>query len=219
MPNLKNLDGQSITVVEKENESVGGIQQDSHRSEKAIKLSPVSKPTINISIPRSVDKKPYSVQFAEQESVKIPLKLNEKDDMILQLHNDLQNTKIRFSEVDNDKNQLLMQLESMQSHYEKVIQNLKSDSNNSKEHFKDLNDEIKDLKNEIKTYSKRYQSLEVEKDRYKQLRDEKDNVINELQKDLIKAKTQFEDENDSANSFKLELKQYKDRHGQLLESK
>ena len=62
---------------------------------------------------------------------------------------------------------------------------------------------------------KEISSVESERDRYKELRDDKDDQIHNLNKDLIYLKTTKEEETDSKNSLKKELQYYKEKYEDL----
>jgi len=157
---------------------------------------------INVSTLPTSEKQQYTVHFNEVTPIKIPLKLNEKDDLIQRLHIEIQNTKIRMSEIESDKAQAINQLETMQKHYDKIISNLQSENKKRGESSKDLHDEIKDLKSQLDLLEKRTKSMQNERDRYKELRDEKDNIIHDINKEIIFLKTSKEEEIDSKNLIK-----------------
>lgn len=152
-------------------------------------------------------------------ALKIPLKLTEKDSLIQKLYNELCSAKEYIADLESDKKEAIGQIENNQRHNEKIIENLRMELNKRSEFLKENNREKKEIEYQLEIYEKKVKSLQDERDRYKDLREDKDDTIHHLNKEIIKYKNLYEEEQDRLGLANKDLKYYKDKYTELTEEK
>ena len=127
---LKELDGVKVIIKEKENTSSNKMSIQ-NSSTKSIESGSNSKQILPVNIKiddlssaqKSTAKKyksPFEINPVPETPLKIPMKLHEKDELICELHNQVTMLRIQSKEAEEDKDQALSQLETIQVHFNKI---------------------------------------------------------------------------------------------------
>ncbi|CAI2383226.1 unnamed protein product [Moneuplotes crassus] len=224
LPFLRELDGEN--VKEQENITTNELKQKGIRdyplppsSTKSHKSWITPKPggkseQVEYTPPFSL--KPLNLDFTP---VQVPLKLHEKDEMIQKLNYDLLSHKNQLQELENDKSEAVSQIASLQDHYSKITENLNQELEKKTDIIKEISDGKKELKFQLDLLEKKMTSVQSERDRYRELRDNKDDSIHDLNKEIIYLKTTKEEETDTKNMLQKELKYYKEKYDELTRGK
>jgi hypothetical protein len=128
LPNLLELDSSDLKIKRQENISsneltkVSFVAPELQSARKSEQSYNSYKPPRYESEPSKYESpftvKPVKVEFTP---VQVPLKLHEKDTLIQHLNFELQSTKNHLIDIENDKSEALTQIESVKSHYDKIV--------------------------------------------------------------------------------------------------
>ena len=110
----------------------------------------------------------------------IPLSLTGKDSLITQLYNDVKTLHTRMGSIAKERNEALDKFKWTEDFYSKKLDSLSSDLKEKARSLAHANQDKKDLLNKVDNLGKRINMSDNEKERERQVKDQKEQVIVEL---------------------------------------